>query len=517
LSEPKPLRVAIVGCGPKGLYALERLTAHARGSDESPPLSVDVYEPHPSPGAGPVYDPGQPEYLRMNFAADLVDMWPTREHDRGRPAFSEWRSGIDGASDEAYPPRALVGRYLAEGFRNIAAGARRGVTVRHLPERVSGVGRAGNGWMIEAEEERQYDEVLIATGHEGYAIFPVERDLSPQKVPPGSTVTIRGFALTMIDASLALTEGRGGTFRTGREPYLLRYDSGPAEVARIYPWSRTGRPMLAKPDPTKAVISPDLERIALEGSAELAAMPSGSPISTGAAIVANVAVRSLRTFDSSNEATESVERRIADALAGRAAPCDVAPAEEIERSIQVGVGQGEPGPDWALGHAWRSIYPALVERLGARGLADVDWPAFRRLASEMERISFGPPPVNAAKLLALIECGKVDLSHLTDGPQPGADVSLDGVIPPPGALSADDSLIGRLVRDGHARVPPGRRGVELSADVTCIGADGRPSDGLGAIGRPTEDWVIGNDTLNRSLHPHPDLWAQRIIGRAVAR
>ncbi len=356
----------------------------------------------------------------------------------------------------------------------------------------------------------------MATGHEGYAIFPVDVHLSPEEVPPGAVVSIRGFALTMIDASLALTEGRGGTFRAGREPYLLRYEECANEVACIFPWSRTGRPMLAKPDPTKAVVSADLEEIAVEGRAALAEIPYGSPIASAATIVADVAARSLRSLGASRDAAESVEPRMEDALAGRATPTDLSPAEEIERSIQIGVGQGEPGPDWALGHAWRSVYPALVERLGANGLADEDWPAFRLLATEMERISFGPPPVNAAKLLALIDCGKVNLSRLTDGPAPEADVSLDAVIPPPGAPSTDDSLIGRLVRDGYARVRPGHRGVELSANVTCIGAGGEPSEGLGAIGRPTEDWVIGNDTLNRSLHPHPDLWAQRVIGRAIA-
>ena len=33
----------------------------------------------------------------------------------------------------------------------------------------------------------------------------------------------------------------------------------------------------------------------------------------------------------------------------------------------------------------------------------------------MERIAFGPPAVNAAKLLALIEAGLVDLTHVRGG------------------------------------------------------------------------------------------------------
>ena len=49
-----PHRVAIVGLGPKGLFALERLLDHARAGA---PLQVDIYEPHPAPGAGPELRP----------------------------------------------------------------------------------------------------------------------------------------------------------------------------------------------------------------------------------------------------------------------------------------------------------------------------------------------------------------------------------------------------------------------------------------------------------------------------
>ena len=73
----RPLRVAIVGLGPKGLFALERLVHHSRGLPAGS-IELTIYEPHPAPGAGPVYDPAQPPYLRMNFAAELVDMWLER-------------------------------------------------------------------------------------------------------------------------------------------------------------------------------------------------------------------------------------------------------------------------------------------------------------------------------------------------------------------------------------------------------------------------------------------------------
>jgi len=41
---PSPLRVAIIGLGPKGLFALERLLDHARRSGPQALLDIDVYE-----------------------------------------------------------------------------------------------------------------------------------------------------------------------------------------------------------------------------------------------------------------------------------------------------------------------------------------------------------------------------------------------------------------------------------------------------------------------------------------
>lgn len=522
MSSDLPLRIAIVGCGPKGLFALERLVELAREIPAAR-LDVDVYEPHPAPGAGPWYDPNQPGFLRMNFAAEAVDMWPpSRTPDPDRPTFVEWREHRFESTGEAYPPRAQVGEYLRNGYGTVLSRAPEGVDITEISDRVAAVDRDEDGWALRAAEPRRYDEVLIATGHAARwggaiadpgaieAVFPLETRLSPEAVPPGSTVAIRGFALTMIDASLALTEGRGGRFRDGRAPHLLDYETGESDVSRILPYSRTGRPMLAKPEPGRAFNSPELDRIAERGREDVAIVGAERVLEDVMAVVEKVAQESLRAAGASGE----VESWFGEVLAGET-PSGGDPATEIERSIAIGVGAADVDPVWAIGHAWRAVYPALVERLGAGGLAENEWPRFRFVAAEMERVAFGPPPVNAAKLLALIERGVVDLSHLDPGTAPDADVTIDAVLPAPGAREVEDSLLTRLVRDGYARTAPGRRGLELTGDVTCIGADGRPSVGLGAIGRPTEDWVIGNDTLNRSLHPHPEIWARRVIRRAA--
>ena len=46
-------QIAIVGCGPKGLYALDSLCEAARREPEHR-FAVHIFEPSAHPGAGPV-------------------------------------------------------------------------------------------------------------------------------------------------------------------------------------------------------------------------------------------------------------------------------------------------------------------------------------------------------------------------------------------------------------------------------------------------------------------------------
>ena len=52
-----PLRVAIVGQGPKRTFAVERLLDRGAALAAGPHVEVDLFEPRRAPGAGPVLSP----------------------------------------------------------------------------------------------------------------------------------------------------------------------------------------------------------------------------------------------------------------------------------------------------------------------------------------------------------------------------------------------------------------------------------------------------------------------------
>ena len=90
------------------------------------------------------------------------------------------------------------------------------------------------------------------------------------------------------------------------------------------------------------------------------------------------------------------------------------------------------------------------------------------------------------------------------------DLHVLAVLAPPGAVHARTEVIDSLIAEGIITKPAVQRGIQVTESLQLVGADGQPVPGLSAIGRATEDWTIGNDSLNRAALPEPEVWAARI-------
>ena len=87
-----PLRVGIVGAGPRGLTVLERLVAHA-ATEVDRPLRIHVLDPHP-PGPGRVWRTDQSPHLLMNTVVEEQTVFPdptcTVAHTRAGRSMADW-------------------------------------------------------------------------------------------------------------------------------------------------------------------------------------------------------------------------------------------------------------------------------------------------------------------------------------------------------------------------------------------------------------------------------------------
>ena len=270
------------------------------------------------------------------------------------PSFAEWRRDAPDVSDEAYPPRADVGRYLLDGFRKVLASAPESLIIHDLV-RDGDRDRTDRDWLegrsnrpIASTTKSWSQPVMPTTGTapSGWrpapdgmsvtSVFPVERLPLPRKDPCGHDrcdPRLRAHD----DRRFACADGgpRRAVRRGAQAVSAALRRRRPTRWPRILPYSRTGRPMLAKPDPAKGFGSADLERIAARAREELIALPAGSPVSSAAAIVLNVAEHSLRSVDPPNGEVTVMASRVEDALAGRATPSD-ASAHRGDRAVNRG-------------------------------------------------------------------------------------------------------------------------------------------------------------------------------------
>lgn len=539
------MRIAVIGGGPKSLFALLALNDLISLS-ASRHIVVDVFDPLP-PGAGSVWRVDQPEVMRLNVTASIVDASSSLSSE----TFIAWINRVSPElSGENYPPRRLVGRYLQEQFQLLSQRGK--MNVSHLPFAVTGVQRDGKFWQVTGPfGDRLYDEVLLATGH-GLAspdvsqtamgalnVSPLIGDygalLEPSRIPPGADVWIRGAALTAYDVALLLTEGRGGTWQQiieehdGTQPQLKYFPSG-EEPRRITLFSRSGALMDPKSENVPPAITEclneyqqrlrrwgqDVQAMGRDTEANLNGMwvlllrcAQDCARAKGVTVSARTLWRTALTGQSVDVNGGATNRSIVRDSAAR-----------LQKSIAVNQLGTPVTTGWLWARVWSGLYSELISVMDRLPLNTIDSFRFRNVAGNLEKFTFGPPELTARKLVALFGAGILHVAAPNTRATAGS-ILIDAVTPGPGVLRTaapggrpHNELFAKLLYAGDIWVRPGDRGLLTEADGTCVARDGSRSESLAALGRPTEDPTLGHDTLNRSLHKEHRLWAERIAGLA---
>jgi FAD-NAD(P)-binding len=265
------LRIAIIGLGPWGVCALERVITTAR--QELPrgvDVAVHVVEPG-TPGSG-VYDVTQPDYLVLNNPCGELSLYPFETED-DQPCYG--MSLFDWALSQGYRwqgdrcvidpmgqpierhhflPRRLMGEYLQWFYRALLAGAPRSVHVVHHPTVAVDLMARRDG----SEEVRLangssvvVDHVIVTSGHTanehpdgaGRELDPYPVGSYIDAIPAEAKVAVAGMGLVAVDVVTALTTGRGGQFV--EDGAGLRYRPSGREPA-LQLFCRSGLPFTAK-------------------------------------------------------------------------------------------------------------------------------------------------------------------------------------------------------------------------------------------------------------------------------
>lgn len=426
------MKVAIVGGGPRGLWAAEELLFHAERL--SVPVDLTVFESGEL-GAGSAYSTDQPLQWRINATSTIVESHVG--------TFDDWRED----SSDPFPPRAQVGEFFAYSWQQLS---------ERFPFTVVRK-------RAQLDDLSGFDQVLIATGHA--PTWPGQLDGAISAYPasnlaaitPGSHVAIRGASLTFIDVALYLAS--------------LPEDRRPA---RVTVHSRSGRFMEAKPNPDEG---PDISAQLAAGDSRIRLCENFAQfrqilIDTAASLRPGLDVELIAAIIDGTDFT-------GDSVA------------ELRRSVAMDFDE-----HWAVGATWRGLYPAICYRTSFGRRAEL--PGFHGLSRTLERVAFGPPVVNAAKILELIDSGFIDTSLMTQGVETvGADHIVDAVLSPQGLV-------------------PGTLAAQLTEGGVVTDHAGFIAPGWAIVGRDTEDHVLGNDTLSRTLHDVIPRWAEAVLATAPA-
>ncbi|WP_417363400.1 FAD/NAD(P)-binding protein [Galbibacter sp.] len=261
-SKNSAFRIAIVGGGPKGLYALDHLLENIRRENATDFIEVIWFNTTSDFGSGPNYQVHQPDYLLINYCIGNIDARHLQyKYNTFRLNLVEWikkyNTTTEKVSPTDYASRALVGRYLQDAAMRVIQNAPKNVKVFLVTGKVTDIEYHDkfNLWIDNRKFSFQLENILLATGH-CYSNPILSQDALPKpqdnyipnaypvtnlnKIPGGSTVGIIGMGLTFIDVALQLTEGKGGYWHadgayqpSGNEPVL-------------YPFSRSNFPIIPR-------------------------------------------------------------------------------------------------------------------------------------------------------------------------------------------------------------------------------------------------------------------------------
>jgi uncharacterized NAD(P)/FAD-binding protein YdhS len=542
----RPLRLAVIGAGPRALGALEAL---ATGGLRGRRLEIAVFDGGARAGSGPNFDPSSAPVELLNLPVRALDLPKAVAPLADFPDFQDWlsRNGHACAADD-YPPRALLGGYLRDRWEHLAATLRdAGHKLLVHESSVCRLSPCSRGWMVEGAAGRTgpVDEVLLVAGQprtrpdaqlrrwtahavrHGLTLLPVyPTDDLHRAVPDwrGRTVAIRGLGLSTFDALRALTLGRGGRFEDGR------YIASGREPQRIVPFSLDGRPPAPKPataaiDDAYKPSTADCARFR-EALAACCAGAGDTSLDPLIACLADMASGTLRRLG--GDPHLDPPRRWLDAEVEHPGQQESQSALEfLDATMAMASGEEPPSTGYAIGQIWRRLQTDLRAEFHAQAPAAPVARALVALDEGLKRYSYGPPLTAAQELRALVRAGIVTLRATADPDielTPGgwgldaaggrafrADVMLDAVLPGPDLSRLSEPLIVDLLEAGVLAAMGEGLGLDCDRQGQARDDTGQRVRGLSVLGRLCIGRVIAVDSIHDCFGPATRAWADRLL------
>ncbi len=572
--------VAIIGCGPRGLHALENLCLAYSKSSKNFNLKIIVFERTGLFGSGQVYAPHQNLCNWMNISErslTISERKPIRVGElllEGFPSYHDWASytSTEAIHTDVFPTRGYVGTYLEERFKSIANTLMAHTILELHQELVTALDYNDTQFKLSTKSglHLNADEVLLTVGHqptytsqqikkwktfsntveEAQLIenpYPIERLLSKLQTSSSKNVAIRGFGLAAIDIIRAIAVATNSKFEIIDEAtQSMVFHPGNTFPKKIMPFSLDGLPMHPKPlnkqiDDYFTPSSNDLKHIETTISNTLKNPENVTSmdflIETMAQLIAKQFLLIKDKTVSHNLSEYQIKQLVILWINGEAEDNPLFTSDKLtaDDSLQLYInmasGVSAIRLDYCIGQVWRHCHPTLYKILSYSNLNSEVVLEMITLDERLKRLTFGPPLASLQQMLAILKSGRMTVKVIDDpdiectdsgwtleegNDEFTASIMINSVLDASKILEVDTPLIKTLLQKGFVLPIHDNLGI-----ATCENGLAKTNAidrqiPIALLGRLAQGTLVGVDAILECFGNRSQVWAKAAIERLNA-
>ncbi|WP_179347625.1 FAD/NAD(P)-binding protein [Winogradskyella pacifica] len=570
-------QLAIIGMGPRGLYALENLLIELSKADAQ--IGIHVFDATSSPGTGNVWDKSQPDSNWINITERaLIGIEKRPQIDYSNviidefPSYHEWCQFSQNSNEpDTFPARNKLGNYLNARYKSIENILEELDTFKFIKAEVRNINLKNKKLEISTKDNaRHYDDLLLTIGHQPTTLsdqlqkwqshvvshnsltlfentYPITQ-LKPLKNNTNINIGIRGFGLAMIDVMRYLTINDFGNFKViNNDTFETIYYKTTAQELKLIPFSLDGLPLVPKPlneridswyQPTKEELDSfksEIEAVSHQttetDTIDFLTHPFAKITSR---IYLDLKDKSLAHALSSSELEAIILNWLNDNHYNHPLIQDSNSStyQLIQNYIEMALGTIPVSLDYCIGQVWRHCQPTLYKAFSHAKVNNDVIEKVIALDERSKRYSYGPPIESMQQILALVDADILTLDFVTD---PDIDLTAEGwalknsnkksitcsvminsVLDSPKLLEVNTPLIKDLLQNDLIQPIHSKLGIETTADGYVITPKDKDDVPIAVLGRLAKGSVIGVDAILECFGPRIEHWAKAYVKRLNA-
>ena len=561
-------KLAIIGLGPRGLFALEELLKQLARTKSK--IKIFGFESTDFPGAGPVWNPKQPNSNWINITERLLDQIKERPEINlfgttvsAFPSYHDWCDfSLKAFQKDRFPPRNKLGEYLNQRFESLHSAIKDNQIFELIKAKVQTIDCADDGFELNyGGETLQCHDVLLTIGHQPTNIsdqlkqwkqfaknktalkvyedtYPVQQ-FKALKNKTDMSVGIRGFGLAMVDVMRYLTINNYGNFKIMDEGTLQTcYYKVKPQNLKLIPFSLDGLPLAPKPynEITDNWYSPRNEEIeSLKNAIITSAQsnPTASNINFLLQPFSKIATRVFFDLYDKSVTHQSTKKEVETLILHFLKNDDyqhpliqddsIDTYDLIKKYIHMALGKAPVTLDFCVWQVWRHCQPTFYRTLSHSNLDDELMEDIIALDEGSKRFTYGPPIESMQQILALVDADVLSLNFVNDpeietiedgwklknsnGQTISVSVMINSVLDSPKLVDVTSPLVVAMLKNKYIKPIHNDLGIATEGDGHVKSKIKDKTLTISVLGRLAKGSVLGVDAILECFGPRIKDWA----------